>query len=112
MQSATDAWRGYRIRRNLSLVAFFGYVPCIATVAAVTKRLWGSVEPALVVALAWMIFALIAGNWFLTFRCPRCRNAFFASQRRLFKTKVRRCVSCDLSLNEPLVDSTSPQQRA
>src|SRR5690242_9838783 len=112
MQSPTDAWREYRIRRNLSLVAFFGYVPCIAAAAVVAKRLWGSVEPALVVALAWMIFALIVGNWFLGFRCPRCGGAFFAvSQRRLFKTMVRRCASCGLPLNGPLADSASPQNQ-
>ncbi len=110
MQNATDPWRDYRFRRNLSLVAFFGYVPCVAAAAVVTKRIWGSVEPALVVALAWMIFALAAGDWFLKFRCPRCGNAFFAvSQRRLFKTMVRRCSHCQLPLKGELVES--PQER-
>jgi len=101
---ATDPWHEYRRRRNLSLFALLGYVPVIFVLAEVSLRLFGTATPAFVAAPAWMVFALIAGNWFIRFKCPRCGKPFFADSKWWgYNTFVRRCLHCKLPLNAPLI---------
>jgi len=101
-----DPWREYRKRRNISLFALLAYVPFIAALAAVANRVFGTATPAFFAAFAWMIFALIAGNWFIRFKCPRCGLPFFADSKWWgYNTMVRRCLHCKLPLNAPVVPS-------
>ena len=60
----TDPWREYRRRRNLNLLAFVGFVPVVFLLSLLPERLFGRLV--FVAAIAWMTFALIAGNWFIS----------------------------------------------
>jgi hypothetical protein len=71
-------WDEYRRRRNLAWFAFLGYVPVCFTVAVLSIRVFSTFTPAFVVAIAWMIFFVIAGNLAQRFPCPRCGKWFFA----------------------------------
>jgi hypothetical protein len=105
-----DPWREYRRRRNLSLFAFLGYVPIIAVLAIVCDRLFGSATPAFIAAFGWMVFAVIAGNWFIRFRCPRCGLPFFAKWWG-YNTMVRKCLHCKLRLNAPAAEINQAVER-
>ena len=94
----TDPWREYRRRRNLNLFAFLGFVPFVFLLSLLPERVFGRLV--FVAAVAWMAFALIAGNWFIRFRCPRCGNPFFADSRWWgYNTFTRHCLHCRLPLN-------------
>jgi hypothetical protein len=97
----SDTWREYRRRRNLSLFALLGYVPFVGIFAMITIRLFGTATPAFVVAFVWMAFAVVAGNWFVRFRCPRCGKPFFAKWWG-YNTFARKCLHCKLPLNAPI----------
>src|SRR3954470_8850159 len=98
-----DPWLEYRRRRNLSLLAFLGFVPIFALLATVSDSLFGTATPAFVFGILWMIFVVFAGNWFIRFRCPRCGETFFAGSKWCgYNTFARRCLHCKLPLNAPL----------
>jgi len=90
-----NAWDVYRKRRNLALFAFFGYVPVVSVIAFLSIRLFSTLTPAFVVAIAWMVFFVIAGNLSLRFPCPRCGKWFF-EKWWYYNTFARRCVHCGL----------------
>jgi hypothetical protein len=98
-----DPWREYRRRRNLSLFAFLGFVPVAFLLVQASVWLFGTATPAFILAFGWMLFAAIAGNWFIRFKCPRCGNPFFADSKWwAYNTMVRRCLHCKLALNAPV----------
>ena len=90
-----DAWGEYRRRRNLAWFALLGYVPVCFGVALLSMRLFSTFTPAFVVAIGWMIFAVIAGNLALRFPCPQCGKWFFAKWW-YHNSFARRCVHCGL----------------
>lgn len=103
----TDPWREYRKRRNLSLVALLGFVPFVFLLIQLPGRPFGTLV--FVAAIAWMIFALIAGNWFIRFKCPCCKEPFFADSRWWgYNTFTRHCLHCKLPLNARF---STPEQR-
>jgi hypothetical protein len=69
-----NPWDEYRRRRNLAWFAFLGYVPVCFTVAVLSIRVFSTFTPAFVVAIAWMIFFVIAGNLAQRFPCPEMRQ--------------------------------------
>ena len=95
MSNSVDPWRDYRRRRNLSLIALFGYVPVVGVFALALIRIFGTTAPIFAVALGWMVFVLVAGNRFLRFKCPRCGEPFFVG-RWVYSTFVRHCLHCRL----------------
>ena len=95
MHGSFDPWQEYRRRRNLALLAFLGYVPCMLVIALLAQRLFHSFTPGFVVAFGWMIFTVVAGNRCLRFRCPRCGKWFF-SKWWYHNAFARRCVHCGL----------------
>jgi|SRR6478752_1100480 len=100
-----DPWHEYRRRRNLSLLSLVGFVPALVIFGAASYRLFGITTPGIMAAFAWMIFAVIAGNWFIRFRCPRCGKPFFADSKWWgYNTFVRRCLHCKLALHAPIVN--------
>jgi len=104
----SDSWQEYRRRRNLSLFALVGYVPFVGVVAIISLWLIGTAIPAFIAAIAWMVFALVAGNWFIRFRCPRCGEPFFADSKWWgYNTFARRCLHCKLPINAPTAGSDS-----
>jgi len=103
VMAEADPWREYRRRRNLSLLAFLGFVPFVFLLAQVTIRLFGTPAPAFFVGFGWMVLAGVAGNWFITFKCPRCGKPFFADSKWWgHNTTVRQCLHCKLPLNSPV----------
>lgn len=56
MSESADPWREYRKRRNLTLFAFFGYVPVVFAFGFVTVRLFHTTAPFYVAAFSWMAF--------------------------------------------------------
>ena len=75
--SPPGAWDDYRRRRNLAWFAFLGYVPVVFVIALLSMRIFGTFIPAFVVAIARMVFFVIAGNLALRFPCPELREAVF-----------------------------------
>src|SRR5690348_5936736 len=71
-----NAWDEYRRRRNLAWFAFLGYVPICFGVGVLSIRLFSTSTAAFVVAVAWIFFFVIAGNFALRFPCPRCGKPF------------------------------------
>src|SRR5215469_8982906 len=107
-----DPWREYRRRRNLSLFAFIGFVPFVFLLAQVSIWLFRTATPAFIVGFGWMIFAVIAGNWFIRFKCPRCANPFFADSKWWgYNTMVRKCLHCRLPLNAAVTSDGSVAPR-
>jgi len=90
-----NPWDEYRRRRNLAWFAFLGYVPVCFTVGMLSMRVFSTFTPAFVVAIAWMVFFVIAGNLALRFPCPRCGKWFFAKWW-YHNNFARRCVHCGL----------------
>ena len=72
-------WRELKRRKNVWLVAFFGYVPITFGFGLLTHKLFQSYVLAFVFAIGWMIFFAVAGFRCNTFRCPRCRKWFFST---------------------------------
>ena len=101
MNESGDPWQEYRRRRNLALFAFFGYVPVIALFAVITETLLHVTTPVFVAAISWMLLAVIVGNWFIRFPCPRCGKPFFMKWWG-YNTFARRCLHCKLPLNAPV----------
>jgi len=100
MSASDDPWREYRKRRNLTLFVVLGYLPTIGLIALTTNALFNTSTPAFVLAPIWMVAAVVAGNWFIRFRCPRCGQPFFANSRWWgYNTFVRRCLHCKLPLH-------------
>ena len=64
---APNVWDDYRRKRNLAWFALLGYVPVCFCVGVLSMRLFSTFTPALVVAIAWMVFFVIAGNLALRF---------------------------------------------
>lgn len=95
MSESFEPWQDYRRRRNLALFAFLGYVPFVFVIALVAERLFHSLTPGRVVALGWMIFFVVAGIRYESFRCPRCRKLFFAKWW-YHNSFARQCVHCGL----------------
>ena len=58
-------------------------------------RVFYTFTSAFVVAIAWMVFFVIAGNLALRFPCPRCGKWFFAKWW-CHNNFARRCVHCGL----------------
>jgi len=84
-----DPWREYRKRRNWSLFAFVAWVPFVLVVT---------------VTVGSMACVMIAGNWFVRFRCPRCGNPFFADSKWWgYNTFTRHCLHCKLPLNAQVI---------
>ena len=90
-----NPWDEYRRRRNLAWFAFLAYVPVCFVVAVLSMRLFSTFTPAFAVAIAWMIFSVIAGNLALRFPCPRCGKWFFAKWW-YHNNFARKCVHCGL----------------
>jgi hypothetical protein len=104
----SDPWREYRRRRNLSLFAALGFLPFTFLLIKATVWLFGTATPAFVVGFGWAVFAAIAGNWFIRFKCPRCGNPFFADSKWWgYNTMVRKCLHCKLPLNAPVASDGS-----
>jgi hypothetical protein len=96
----SDPWREYRKRRNVSLLSFLGFPPFVVAFSLVAERLFRTPMPVFVFAFGWIILAVIAGNWFIRFPCPRCGNPFFADSKWWgYNTFTRRCLHCKLPLN-------------
>ena len=90
-----NLWDEYRRRRNLAWFAFLGYVPVCFTVGMLSMRVLSTFTPAFVVAIAWMVFFVIAGNLALRFPCPRC-GKWFVAKWWYPNHFARRCVHCAL----------------
>lgn len=95
MSGFDELWQEYRKRRNLALLAFFGYTPVVLLFAVVTIRLFHITTPTFIAAFTWMAFYTIAVIRIQTFRCPRCGEWFFAKwwYHNIFAT---RCLHCGL----------------
>jgi hypothetical protein len=91
-----NPWDEYRRRRKLAWFAFLGYVPVCFVVAVLSMRFFSTFTPAFVVAIAWMIFFVVAENLALRFPCPRCGKWFFAKWW-YHNNFARMCVHCGLS---------------
>src|SRR3954464_9992604 len=92
---APNPWDEYRRRRNLAWLAFIGYAPVCFGLGMLSMRLFSTITPAFVVAIAWMVFFVIAGNLALRFSCPR-RGKPFSEKWWYYNTAARRCVHCGL----------------
>lgn len=90
-----SGWSEYRKWRNVSLLALVGFGPIVFSVGALSRRLFATFTPALVMAFACMAFAVIVGNQCLRFPCPRCGKAFFAKWW-YYNGFTRQCVHCGL----------------
>lgn len=95
MSNFAESWRQYHKRRNLLLLAFFGFLPVVVLVELFAYDVFGNDTPAFVAAVGWMAFFAVAGIRFLTFRCPRCGKWFF-SKGWYHSMFARRCLHCSL----------------
>jgi hypothetical protein len=96
MNPPHDSWSEYRKWRNISWLAFVGYMPVVFGVGVLSMRLFDTFTPAFVLAFALMVFMVIVGNICLRFPCPRCGKEFFAKWW-YYNGFARRCVHCGLA---------------
>jgi hypothetical protein len=94
----TAAWQAYRrLRRKMFLVWLF-FVPAVGAIATIGIALIDTFVPAMVIAVIWCFWLLLACGEFSAFSCPRC-GAIFAGEG-MWHIKywifARKCVNCDL----------------
>jgi len=95
MSEPFDCWRECRRRRNILLFAFLGFVPSVAVIGLVGVRLFHTDWPFSIAAISWMIFFVLAGIRYESFRCPRCHKWFFVKWW-CYDIFARRCLHCGL----------------
>ena len=92
----TDAWSRYKKLRNISLFAFFGYVPAMVVAALLIFPVFHTFTPVFAIAFAWLAGMMVTGFRLSHWRCPRCGKWFAATwwyNRGFF---ARKCVHCGL----------------
>ena len=74
-----EQWKEYRRRRNLMAAVFLGYVPIGLAFGVMTRRVYNSSVPSLIVALVWLGLFLATFYRSVFWPCPRCGQAFAGS---------------------------------
>src|SRR5258708_6052964 len=94
-------WQAYRRRRNRLAVyiaaEFLAFLPFVALVATVERRLFSTGNLAMPAAICWAGLYLFTGSRLRNFPCPRCGRNFFGG---FFATPGnvmgRKCANCGL----------------
>ena len=93
-------WRNLRRRQWAAVLMFLGWIPYGATVSMLLSKLGFSENTILFFLAPYMIGFVVAGNWSMLFRCPRCNERFFVRSAGFFlrfhNTFARSCMNCGL----------------
>lgn len=91
------AWREYRRRQRWSVGLWLAFLPGTALTGYVGWRLFGSPGWFALMGALWFGAIVVAEIRVLTFRCPRCGQAFFGSWLPgLGNPFARNCIHCGL----------------
>ncbi len=101
------SWSRYKKRRVLFVLAFLGYVPICDAFAKLTKRVFGTFDPAFILALVWMAMFYIAGTRLLSWPCPKCGKCFSGTGWQNKGLLAPKCVHCGLPKYAPNDDGAS-----
>jgi Zn ribbon nucleic-acid-binding protein len=85
--------REYQKRNLIFWGLFLGYVPGVLLIGIPLGRLLNFKEATGLIALAWMLSAVIAGIWRVRWKCPRCQKGFY-TRWWYYHTFATKCVNC------------------
>ena len=94
-QIYAEKWDDYRRRKRLCWILFLTYVPGVFGIGLPLDRLFSSELPLGILAGMWMVALLVAGNYAIAWRCPRCGKPFFLTWWG-YNSFARKCVHCML----------------
>jgi hypothetical protein len=88
-------WEDYRRRRRWKLVLFLSYVPVVGAFALLVVHLHAPEALIPASAICGMVAFAVAQVRVASWRCPRCREAFFRA-RWYHNGFAKKCVHCGL----------------